>query len=120
MEARGKAIAAARAIVTARAGPFAWRKTGVPGPARGVDRLERGAAFVRRRPALAPGARPDGAGRTPVGAEAVGRAPAWTGFGDVRRTVLDVLRDPRNRVGVAFVAAIAILLLLVVAVEYFG
>ena len=31
-----------------------------------------------------------------------------------------MLRDPRNRVGVAFVAAIAILLLLVVAVEYFG
>ena len=38
----------------------------------------------------------------------------------MRRTVLDVLRDPRNRVGIAFVAAILILLLVVVAVEYFG
>jgi hypothetical protein len=38
----------------------------------------------------------------------------------MRRIVLDVLRDPRNRVGVAFVAAILILLVVIVAVEYFG
>jgi hypothetical protein len=38
----------------------------------------------------------------------------------MRRIVLDVLRDPRNRVGVAFVAGLLILLLVVVAVEYFG
>ena len=38
----------------------------------------------------------------------------------MRRTVLDVLRDPRNRVGVAFVAGLLILLLVVVGVEYFG
>ena len=38
----------------------------------------------------------------------------------MRRTVLDVLRDPRNRVGIAFVAAIALLLVVVVAVEYLG
>ena len=38
----------------------------------------------------------------------------------MRRTVLEVLRDPRNRVGIAFVGAILILLLVVVAAEYFG
>ena len=38
----------------------------------------------------------------------------------MRRTVHEVLRDPRNRVGVAFVAGLLILLLVVVAVEYFG
>ena len=38
----------------------------------------------------------------------------------MRRIVLDVLRDPRNRVGVAFVAAILILLVVIVAVEFFG
>lgn len=38
----------------------------------------------------------------------------------MRRTFIDVLRDPRNRVGIAFVAAILILLLVVVAVEYLG
>ena len=38
----------------------------------------------------------------------------------MRRIVLDVLRDPRNRVGVAFVAAILILLVMIVAVEFFG
>ena len=38
----------------------------------------------------------------------------------MRRSILEVLRDPRNRVGVAFVAAILMLLLVVVAVEYLG
>ena len=38
----------------------------------------------------------------------------------MRRTVLEVLRDPRNRVGVAFVAAILVLLIIVVAVDYLG
>ena len=38
----------------------------------------------------------------------------------MRRSVLEVFRDPRNRVGIAFVAALLILLLVVVAVEYLG
>ena len=38
----------------------------------------------------------------------------------MRRTVLEVLRDPRNRVGIAFVAAILVLLIIVVAVDYLG
>ena len=38
----------------------------------------------------------------------------------MQRIVLAVLRDPRNRVGVAFVAGVLILLLVIVAVEYFG
>ena len=68
----------------------------------------------RRRPPRRGGAsRGRGGGGRP-------RSGVGTGFGDVRRTVLDILRDPRNRVGVAFVAAILVLLLLVVAVEYFG
>ncbi len=38
----------------------------------------------------------------------------------MRRTVIEVLRDPRNRVGFAFVGAMLILLIVVVAVEYLG
>ena len=38
----------------------------------------------------------------------------------MRRGLIDVLRDPRNRVGIAVVAALLILLLVVVAVEQVG
>ena len=38
----------------------------------------------------------------------------------MRRTLIDVLRDPRNRVGIALVAALLILLLVVLAVEHYG
>ena len=38
----------------------------------------------------------------------------------MRRIVLQVLRDPRNRVGAAFVVAVLLLLLVILAVEQFG
>ena len=40
--------------------------------------------------------------------------------GDMRTVIREILKDPRNRVGIVSVAAVLLLLVVMIAVEYFA